>query len=73
MRVLVYLRCAFHGFKINKIPTILEVLNSQKLFEIQQKLGILVVSEVVRKKIDKLLTRRSSDPRQLRLGQNRSQ
>ena len=69
----VYLRCAFHGFKINKISTILEALDSQELFEIQQKIGILVVCEVVRKKIDKLLTRGPSDPRQLRLGEDRSQ
>ena len=69
----VYLGCAFQVFKINKVPTILEVLDSQELFEIQQKLGILVVREVVRKKIKKLLTRGTSDPRQLRLGQDGSQ
>ena len=69
----VYLGCAFQVFKINKVPTILEVLDSQELFEIQQKLGILVVCEVVRKKIKKLLTRGTSDPRQLRLGQDGSQ
>ena len=64
----VYLGCALHGFKVHKVPTILQGFDSQELFEIQQKPGILVVSEVVREKIKKLLARGTSDPRQLRLG-----
>ena len=66
----VYLGCAFQGFKIHEISAILEVLDSQELFEVQQKLGVLPVGEVLREKIQKLLARGTSDPRQLRLGQD---
>ena len=65
-----YLGCAFQGFKIHEISAILEVLDSQELFEVQQKLGVLPVGEVLREKIQKLLARGTSDPRQLRLGQD---